>query len=46
MSRLKYLRIVMREIDRLNDRIDRKIILGQPYGKDAKEHARLRALVA
>lgn len=31
------------ELKRLNDQIDRKIIRGLPYAREAREHRRLRS---
>lgn len=38
MTREQYIKILQREIDKLNKQIDLKIIEGESYAKEAKEH--------
>ena len=38
MSRAQYLKIIEREIVKLNKRIDMKILRGEEYLREAKEH--------
>lgn len=38
MTREQYIRILQRELDKLNQAIDMKIISGENYSKESKEH--------
>ncbi len=38
MSQSQYLKIIEREIQRINKKIDWKIVTGQEYSKEAREH--------
>jgi hypothetical protein len=38
MTREQYIKILQRELESLNKRIDLKIMEGQSYAKEAKEH--------
>jgi len=38
MSQSQYLKILEREIQRINKKIDWKIVTGQEYSKEAREH--------
>lgn len=38
MTRQQYIYIIERELEKLNRRIDRKILRGQTYMREAQEH--------
>mgnify|MGYP003543843486 FL=1 len=38
MTREQYIKILQRELDRLNKQIDLKIMAGADYSKESKEH--------
>ena len=38
MSQIQYLKMLEREIQRINKKIDLKILQGQKYAKEAREH--------
>jgi hypothetical protein len=38
MTREQYIKILQREIDKLNKQIDLKIMEGENYAKEAREH--------
>jgi hypothetical protein len=38
MSQTQYLKMLEREIQKINKRIDQKILLGEKYMKEAREH--------
>ena len=38
MSQSQYLKMLEREIQKINEKIDRKILQGQRYAKEAHEH--------
>lgn len=44
MTKRQYLHIVERELDILNERIDKKILCGLGYGSEACRHKRLVGL--
>jgi hypothetical protein len=45
MNRVQYLKIIEREIHNINKKIDVKILQGQEYKKEAREHKLLLAKV-
>lgn len=44
MTKRQYLQIVERELNTLNEQIDRKILSGMGYGSEAQRHKRLIGL--
>jgi len=46
MSKTTLSKEIQKELERLNDRIDRKIIKGQSFKEDARRHRELRATLA
>lgn len=38
MSQTQYLKILEREIQKINKKIDLKILMGEKYAKEAREH--------
>lgn len=38
MSQAQYLKMLEREIQRINKKIDMKILKGEPYNKEARDH--------
>ena len=46
MTQRRYRNIIEREIQRLNDKIDSKIVSGIGYSDDARRHKMLRRLAA
>lgn len=41
MTRHQYIKIIERELEKLNKRIDRKILRGEEYIREAREHKML-----
>lgn len=41
MSTQYYRKVILQEIEKLNDRIDLKILRGKPYTKEARRHKSL-----
>ncbi len=46
MSQTQYIKTIENKIKRLNERIDLKIINGQSYGADSREHKALLRKIA
>lgn len=45
MSKSHYKGMLQKELQAINNKIDRLILRGKPYLKEAREHSRIRALI-
>lgn len=45
MSQKQYLNALYRELQRINEKIDRKIVVGQKYKQEARQHRLLLARI-